>query len=420
MSPVLDAKFRMKKRILFVDDDPNILEMYRLLFECDETTWRVLFANDLEASLRMMETAPCDVLVAKWRLPGGGGPDLFIEAAARHPQAARIVVSEEADREDVAKTLDGRHQFIVKPIDLNVLRSTIWRLCSMQDAALDARLESLLSADYCVPSLPSLYFRILRAMESPDASLTDVGEIISEDPAMMAKILQLVNSAFFGLARRISNPIEAVQILGLQKVRSLVLSVHVFSCFDQARMKSFPLSRLWSHSIATSQVAQKICRTERADKATTEEAVLACMLHDVGKVILASGDPDRYQSAVGLAHKRRAPLFEIEREVFGASHAEVGAFLLSQWGLPLSVIEAIALHHEPRRSGLSCFTPLTATHVATCLENEVSDPVIDTAPTSVDMEYLDRVGLGERLSVWREAVEEVEIFATAGTGKPQS
>ena len=405
----------MKKRILFLDDDPTILEMYRLLFECDETTWRMLFAKDVESASQMMEMAPCDVLVAKWRLPGGGA-DFFTGAATRHPQAARVVVSEASDQEDVAKALAGRHQFIVKPIDLNVLRSTIWRLSSMQDAALDARIEGLLSADYCVPSLPSLYFRILRAMDSPEASLADVGEIIAEDPGMMVKILQLVNSAFFGLARRISNPVEAVQILGLQKVRSLVLSVHVFSCFDQARMKSFPLARLWSHSIATSQIAQKICRAERADKATSEEAVLACMLHDVGKVILASGDPDRYQSAVGLAHKRHRPLFEVEREVFGVSHAEVGAFLLSQWGLPLSVIEAIALHHEPGRSGLSCFTALTVTHVATCLENEVSDPVIDTAPTVVDMEYLDRVGLGERLSVWREAVEEVEIFANAGNG----
>ncbi len=405
----------MKTRILFVDDDPMILEMYRLLFECDETTWEMHFATELEASLRIMETAPCDVLVAKWRLPGGSGPELFRDAANRHPQAARVVVSKASDQEEVAQALAGRHQFIVKPIDLNVLRSTIWRLCSMQDAALDARIERLLSADYCVPSLPSLYFRILRAMDAPEASLADVGEIIAEDPAMMAKILQLVNSAFFGLARRISNPVDAVQILGLQKVRSLVLSVHVFSCFDQARMKSFPLSRLWSHSLATSQVAQKICRAERVDKATTEEAVLACMLHDVGKVILASGDPDRYQSAVGLAHKRRAPLFEIEREVFGASHADVGAFLLSQWGLPLAVIEAISLHHEPQRSGLSSFTPLTVTHVATCLENEVSDPVIDTAPTVLDLEYLDRVGLGDRLSVWREAVEEGEILATAAT-----
>jgi putative nucleotidyltransferase with HDIG domain len=276
---------------------------------------------------------------------------------------------------------------------------------------LDKTIESLLSADYAVPSLPSLYFNILRAMDSPDASIADVGAAISQDPGIVAKVLQLVNSAYFGLARRISSPVEALQLLGLQKVRSLVLSVHVFSCFDQTRMKNFPLSRLWNHSIAASHIAQTICRAEKADKITTEEAQLACMLHDVGKVVLASGDPDRYQGAVALALKNGVPLIEAETEVFGASHAEIGGFLLSRWGMPIAVIEAIALHHEPCRTAMECFSPLTVAHVATCLETELSDPVLVTTPTVIDMEYLARIGLADRLPLWREAVNEVELVA---------
>ncbi len=406
-----DHPARMKKRILFVDDDPEFLELYRLLLATDNAAWDLHFAQGVADAVELLSAQPCDVVVAKWRMANVAGNALFSEIAKGHPGIARIVVSELCDQEEVSKALWGRHQFIPTPIDLNLLRSTLWRVCSMHDASLDRKIESLLSADYTVPSLPSLYFNVLRAMDSPDASVTEVGEIIAQDPAMVVKVLQLVNSAFFGIARRISNPVEAVQILGLKKVRALVLSVHVFSCFDQVRMKSFPLSRLWSRSLAAGHIALKLCRAERADKATTEEAQLACMLHDVGKVILASGDPDRYQSAVALALKRGGSLVEAETEIFGASHAEVGAFLLSRWGLPISVIEAIALHHDPCRTSLDCFSPLTAAHVATCLQDELSDSALLTQPTEVDMEYLVRIGLIDRLAVWREAVEEVEALA---------
>ena len=184
-------------------------------------------------------------------------------------------------------------------------------------------------------------------MDSPNASLSDIGALIAQDLGITAKILQTVNSAYFGIARRISNPMEAVQLLGLQRVRSLALSAHVFSSFDQVRMKNFPLAKVWKHCIAASRMAQEICRAEKADRAMAEDAQLACMLHDVGKVMLASGDPNRYQAAVALAIQRQAPLVEVEREVFGVSHADVGAYLLGLWGLPWSLVEAVGMHHSP-------------------------------------------------------------------------
>jgi putative nucleotidyltransferase with HDIG domain len=404
----------MKKRILFVDDEPKFLGLYRVLFESDKTAWDVAFASDAASALQAMENTPSDVLVAKWHLPGMTGRELVSTVKERHPGTARIIASESADQEEVVKSLGARHQFIARPVDLTALRSTVWRVVAIQNADLDEKIARLLSNDYRLPSLPSLYFRILRAMESPDASIEEVGEIIAQDPAMTAKILQVVNSAYFGLARRISNITEAVQLLGTQKVRSMALSTQVFSCFDQARMKSFPLSRVWNHSIAASQIAQKICRMERVDKATAEEAQLACMLHDVGKVVLASGDPDRYQEAVNLAAKRQVPMIEVETEFFGASHADVGAYLLGLWGLPISVIEAIALHHAPDRTVLDHFTPLTAVHVANHLENEMSGPALDAESVPLDTDYLARIGCEGRIDDWREAVQEVEILASAG------
>jgi len=401
----------MKKHILFVDHAPDAGAFYRRLFQTDAAAWQVeVVATGLEA-LEKLRTTACDVLVGRWRPAGKPVPEFFAAVAAAHPATARLIIAEALDREAVATLLGGSHQYLQSPVEVNLLRSTIWRVCSIQNATLDQRLTSLLGADYTVPTLPSLYFRVLRALDSPEASILEVGEIIAQDPAMVAKVLQLANSAFFGLARRIASPVEAVQILGIGKVRTLLLSIHAFSCFDASRMKSFPLSRLWNHSLATSQIAQKICRLERAGKEFTEEAQLACMLHGVGKVILASGDPDRYQRAVALARQRGGAIVEAEREIFGASHAEVGAFLLSRWGMPIAVIEAIALHHAPSRSVIDHFSPLAVTHVATCLETEKSAPVPGMEPTPLDRPYLERIGLLERLPLWREAVEEDERVA---------
>ena len=403
----------MKKRILFVDDDSTFIDLYRALFESEEADWETVFASGGAEALSIMDSELCDVLIAKWRMPGITGLELFREVMKRHAHTARIVVSEACDQGEIAEGLEGKHQFIARPIGIDVMMATICRVCSIQNAELDAKVESLLASDYRVPSLPSLYFSILRAMDSPTASISDIGAIIAQDLGMTAKILQMVNSAYFGIARRISSPMEAVQLLGLQRVRSLALSAHVFSSFDQARMKNFSVANVWKHCTAASRMAQAICRAEKADRTTTDEAQLACMLHDVGKVMLASGDPDRYQEAVTLAQQRQVPLVEVESEVFGVSHADVGAFLFGKWGLPISVIEAVALHHAPERSVLGCFTPLTAVHVANCLEHEVGDSAIATAASPVDMEYLERIGLEDRLPVWREAIEEAEASAAA-------
>ena len=391
-----------------------LLDMYRLLFESEEAAWDIAYASGAEEALQMMQGAPFDVVVSEVHLSGMSGVDLFKEVQKQYPQTSRLVVSEMSDREAVASELKATHGFVAKPFDQAALRSTIWRVCAIENGAMDEKVKALLAQNYSVPSLPSLYFRIMRAMDSPNASLMEIGGIIAQDPGMTAKILQLVNSAFFGIRRRVSNPVEAVQYLGVQKVRSLALSVHVFSCFDQARVKDFSLSRVWNHSVATGRIAQKICHAERAGAAAIEEAYIAGMLHDVGKVMFASGEPERYAEAIALAREQRVPLVDAEREIFGVTHAEVGAYLLGLWGLPIAVVEAIALHHAPERTVVKTFGPLTAVHFASWIENQLSQPAIETVMAEADMEYLARLGLEERVEVWRELAEENAEARVAG------
>ena len=396
----------MKQRILFVDDEAMLLEMYRLVFESEQDRWDIQFAPGAKEALEMMEKEPFDVIVSDMRMPGMSGADLFQEVMKKYPKSSRLIMSGYADQEQIAKCIGATHQFIAKPFDIKLLKSTIWRVCALDGWLLDERLRTVVAQLYSVPSLPSLYFRIMDALNSPDAGVDTIGAIVAKDPAMTAKILQLVNSAFFGIARKVSNAMEAVQYLGVGRVRSLVLSLHVFSCFDKLKIPNFSIERVWGHSMATGMLAQKIARAERADRNDLDEAYVAGMLHDIGKVMLASSFADQYASAASLSAERKIPMIEAEKEIFGVSHAEVGAYLLGLWGLPISIVEAVALHHLPRASGIKTFTPLTAVHAASVFENEISENGIGAPRAQIDDEYMRNTGLADRVEDWRDIARE--------------
>jgi putative nucleotidyltransferase with HDIG domain len=226
------------------------------------------------------------------------------------------------------------------------------------------------------------------------------------DPAMTAKLLQLVNSAFFGIARKISNPVEAVQLLGINTVRSLALSIHAFSCFDHAKMPELSIDRIWTHCLVVGNLARKIAQIEELELGTVDEAFISGLLHDLGKLMLAVNMPERYVASLALARKNNIPDLDAEREIFGATHADVGAYLLGLWGLPVPIVEAVALHHLPRQNVEKTFTPLTAVHVANVIDQERS--VVDGERRSqFDLEYLADLGLEARLPEWRLAYEKM-------------
>ncbi|MGB8167391.1 MAG: response regulator [Chthoniobacteraceae bacterium] len=395
-----------KKRLLFVDDETMLLDLYKLVFEDESDQWEISFAPGGQEALALMDVTPMDVLVSDMRMPGMSGAELVQEVMKRYPRTSRLIMSGYADSEQIAQCLGATHQFIAKPFELQILRGTISRVCSLDSWLLDERLKSLVAQLRSLPSLPSLYFQIMEALGSPDTSLEQIGDIIGRDPSMTAKILQLVNSAFFGIARRISNPVEAVQFLGVGRVRSLVLSLHVFSCFDQVHLKNFSIETVWKHSMSTGLVAQKIARLQKADRAFTDEAYVAGMLHDIGKVMLAASLPDLYDQAVKLGADQKIALVEAEREIFGVTHAQVGAYLLGLWGLPITIVEAVAFHHNPLESAVKTFSPLTTVHVASALERQIRGLEANAADLAIDTEYLSELDLEARLEDWREAAEE--------------
>ena len=227
-----------------------------------------------------------------------------------------------------------------------------------------------------------------------------IGEIISRDIGMTAKILQLVNSAFFGLAQPVNSPADAAVYLGLNTLRSLVLSMGIFSQYDQRACRFFSLDALAQHSWITGAMARTLAQSERQELKVVEDCFLAGLLHDTGQLVLAFGLPEEYAGVIARARSENLPLWQVEQECFGATHADVGAYLLALWGLPNPIIEAVAVHHHPARCVVPEFSPAVAVHVADNFAHEFSKsgeplPPLDTA-------YLTRIGCAERIETWRE------------------
>ena len=398
----------VKKRVLFVEDDPTLLQIYVRLLDDQADRWEVFAATNGLHALELMGQSGFDVVVSDLVMPGMNGIDLMEEVRKKYPRASRIILSEISDQEEVARCLNSIHQFLAKPFEVKALKATLTRLGGLDAYLHGEKLQSVVSRLGALPSLPSLYFKIMKELGAEDPSIDRVALTIAEDAGMTARILQIVNSAVLGLARKISNPFEAVQYLGFNTVRSLVLSAHIFACFERKKFKGFSVDRLWNHSLRTGAIARLIVQQQQSEPAAADDAYTAGLLHDLGKLMLADNLPDQFQQALSLSLDQKIPLHEAEFAVFGTTHAGVAAYLLGLWGLSASIVEAVAFHHAPQNTELQTFGPLTAVHAADVLEHELSEPDTANWLASLDGEYLTGVGVGKRLESWRaEAKQQV-------------
>jgi HD-like signal output (HDOD) protein/CheY-like chemotaxis protein len=389
-------------RILFVDDEPMILELLKLTLAPMSGEWDMGFAPSGDVALAWMAKRPYDIVVSDMRMPGMSGAQLLNEVMKRYPATVRIIFSGYAEQEQVLKCIGNTHQFLAKPFDVGALKAALNRCQNSKTRLPNAEIQALLARRDHLPSIPAVYFQIIDALQAPDCSAQRIGEIVATDPGLTAKILQLVNSAFFGFAREISNAEEAVMLLGVGTIRALALTVHLFSAFEPMKSSDWSVEQISNHSLRVGRLARKIAEFENAEEGLREEAFTAGLLHDAGKLILADNLAARYLELHTRARAQDRPLSVVEREALGVTHAEVGAYLLDLWGLPASLVEAVALHHEPGKTHEPAFSSLTAVHVANGLAEtgRASDP--EAVSRKLDLQYLDQLRLRDRLETWRE------------------
>jgi HD-like signal output (HDOD) protein len=388
------------KKILFVDDEPLVLQGLQRMLRPLRQDWEMEFVDSGAKALERMAQAPFDVVVSDMKMPGMNGAELLAEVMKRHPKTVRLILSGHADKELILKCVGSTHQYLAKPCDPEALKATVQRASSLENSLRSEKLKDIVSRMGHLPSIPSLYVEIVEGLRNPEVSLEEVGAIIAKDMAMSAQILRLVNSAFFGLRRQVSSATEAVTYIGLDTIRSLVLSINAFSQFDNVAFQRFSPQALWSHSLDTAALAKEIAQLEQADRKLVDEAFIAGLLHDTGKLVLASNYPEQYGQALDLMHTDRLEPSAAEQLIFGVTHADVGGYLLGLWGLPVPVVEVIALHHTPSASANKIFSPLTAVHAADALLQQQGKEDEPALP-QIDSRYLEELRLSDRLKVWR-------------------
>jgi HD-like signal output (HDOD) protein len=389
------------KSLLFVDDEPRVLQGLERQLRGLRDEWDMKFVGDGAEALAFLESTPVDVIVTDLLMPGMDGAQLLTEVRSRHPKTVRLVLSGHSSRESELWLVGPAHQCLSKPCDPEELRAALVRAIALRDLLSSDQLRQLASRVRSLPTLPDLYTRLAEELQKDEPSIGTVAAIISKDVGMTAKILQLVNSAFFGLAQPAATLSEAVNYLGLSTIRSLVLSLKLFSQFDEWAVRSFSIKSLEEHSWLVGVLAQRIAQMEHSERKISDDCFLAGMLHDVGHLILAAGLPGPYHHVLHNAETSGQPISERERAEFGATHAELGAYLLGLWGLPEAVVEAVAMHHCPSAGGSRGFSPLTAVHVADCMTPCLGFKPEAHSPQRIDRAFLTEVGLEGRLEEWK-------------------
>lgn len=396
-----------KKKILFVDDDVNSLDSLRRMLSRMRREWHVEFAEGGEAALKLMETEPFDVIVADMRMPVMDGAQLLTQVKERYPGMVRIILSGHSNPDLIMNSIGPCHQFLAKPCSSEKLKDTINRACALRSLLNDEKIQTNLAKLDGIPSIPSLYAELQIELKKQDASIKTVSKIIAKDPGMSAKILQLVNSAFFGLPRHISSVEQAVSLLGLEIINALVLSTQVFHMFDIEKIKEFSIEKLANHNLAVGACAKRIAEFEKTDKKIAEQAFMAGLLHDVGKLVLAATDSESYQSVLNYAQAQEIELWQAEVYSLNNSHAEVGAYLLGLWGLPDTIVEAIAYHQNPSSCLSTEFGSLAAVHAANVIYYQTNKGHAIGKAAEFDMAYLESVGCREKIDSWKEVCEEL-------------
>lgn len=381
-------------RLVFVDDEPRLLAGLERMLHGMRGTWAMRFAGSPGAALATLADEPADVVISDMRMPGQTGGELLNEVMRRWPSSIRIILSGHADRAMIERTIGPTHQFLQKPCDTDTLKATIQRVQRLRGLLGNDRLQGLVAGTGVLPSLPALYLELVDLLQRPDATIEQISAVVTRDIAMSARVLQLVNSAFYAPRRSILSPREAVGVLGTGTLRTLALTVHAFESLAGRQRMPLDTEALWSDSMRCSALARRIAVDAGLDALQSEAAALAGALHDIGRLILAIRCPTGFAE---LCRRIRGPSDHLlERTLLGCTHSEVGACLLGLWGIADTVVEAVALHHDPQRAGAE-------PGPAACVCLAVSLLASSGAATTLDFGLAEALGWQDLVPAWSSA-----------------
>jgi putative nucleotidyltransferase with HDIG domain len=396
-------------RVLFVDRDRKLLGKLEQALRTARGDWSIVCAMSAADACDQISQRPFDVVLADIDVRAADGTSFLDEVARRQPNAVRFLLSKSAGRGMLVRADDAAHQFLAKPLEPDAVFARLAETLLLGELLSDPDLKALVTRLKSVPSLPPAYLAMMAELRKDQASPRKVGDLVARDAGMSAKILQLVNSPLFGFRMRIGDPVQAVQLLGIEAVRGLALSSNIFSQLDLKTVARFGLGRVWRHSMATAGFARVIARRQQEAADIVGEAFTAALLHDIGKLVLASSMPEDYSVVVEQAASDHVPTWLVERDVLGTTHAEVGAYLLGLWGLPEPIVAGVAWHHRPSESAAPSYCPLGAVHAGNVIEHQAHPADTVGVASTADDAYLDHFHMRAEFPAWTAACLDAAV-----------
>jgi HD-like signal output (HDOD) protein/CheY-like chemotaxis protein len=307
-------------RVLFVDDEPLVLRSIDRALRTRKVPWEARFVDSGTAALALLTRERFDVVIADLRIPDLDGVELLTIVQRTYPKIARLVLSGQVGTDDCLRAMRVAHQCLAKPCNIDTLRHVVQRLSQSQNLLDDAELATTAARLSCLPSPPRVHFEVCAAI-AREAGLAEIAHIIDGDVAITAKLIQIVNSAFFTQGTQVTSVQRALSVLGTDVVRGLLLGIEVFRGFEGSPEALARTEVLREHSKFVAQVARTLAPRDLAG-----DAFVAGMLHDIGELVLTSLGKEAVQVA---------------------DHARAGGFLLGLWGIDDGIVDAITYHHEP-------------------------------------------------------------------------
>ncbi len=389
--------------MLFVDDEQDVLDGLRDALRPYHRVWRMRFADSGAAALAELKAEPADVIVSAIQMAGMDGVALLTRVQERYPATIRLVLSGYANLEVVARAATVSHRILAKPCDVGELEIVVERSCALHELTDQAEQYRVTAGATTLPSAPGLYLEVSRAIADPGTSPDLVAAVIERDPAMTAKVLQLANSAFFGTNRTVNRVRDAVVYLGSDMIKALAVAAGTVAKLAPTDVPGFSIERFQCHASLVARIAAEILPKGVAQ----QDAITAGLLHDIGQLVLIADDPPHWQLLTAEAQRRRVPLYEVERDLEGITHAATGGYLLSLWGLPDGVVEAVAHHHDPLADRGAALDAVAAVHIADALAHDVEPAPGDGASLLLlDDAYVEQLGVRSRLDQWLELARD--------------
>jgi HD-like signal output (HDOD) protein len=393
-----ERKTVMKKRIYVVDDQAPVMETAVLVLRSIDPQWEVTGFKDPYLALAAIKTKAPDLVLADQIMPEMQGSQLLESVRTISPTTIRIIMSGYVALNRVS-LITSAHQYLAKPFDAVKLKETIRRSFAAQERISDKGLQAVATALRSIPSLPQTYHALLRELQSDRTAVTNIARLVAEDAGLTVKVLQLANSPLFGHNELISRPFDAVMCLGTEMIMAMVFAQSMFRHYESLLAGEVDLRQVWSHCWQTAYLAQHVCNERKFPRLAGEEAFMAGLLHETGRFILADNFPDQFQAACQAARQAKSPLAPQLREVFHTSPVQVAAYVLELWGLPASLISAIALQDDPVADQAYGFTLASALYVADGIASRQTPPD-PFPPQEWNTAYLQAVGCLESMPDW--------------------